>query len=103
QITGSLNGIVTDQTDARVPGAKVIVKNEANGDVRTTTAESTGFWSVTALIPGTYTVQVSAPNFANWEMNGIVLNHGDSRSAPSRPASRLFPVRMLRFRWTRPK
>jgi hypothetical protein len=83
QITGTLSGIVTDQTEARVPGAKVIVKNEANGDVRTTVAESTGFWSVTALIPGTYTVQVSAPNFANWEMNGIVLNQGDSRTVPS--------------------
>src|SRR6516225_4314393 len=79
QITGSLSGIVTDQTEARVPGAKVIVKNDASGDERNTTADSTGFWSITALIPGTYTVKVSAANFANWEMNGIVLNQGDSR------------------------
>ncbi len=83
QLTGTLSGIVSDQTDARVPGAKIIVKNDASGDERSTTADSAGFWSVTALIPGTYTVKVSAANFANWEMNGIVLNQGDSRTVPS--------------------
>ena len=83
QLTGTLSGIVTDQTDARVPGAQVVVKNDASGDTRTTTADSTGFWSVTALIPGNYTVHVSAANFAPWEINGVVLNQGDSRTVPS--------------------
>ena len=83
QLTGTLSGIVTDQTEARVPGAKITVKNDASGDTRVTMADSTGFWSVTALIPGTYTVNVSASNFATWEMNGIVLNQGDSRTVPS--------------------
>jgi len=35
QLTGTLSGIVTDQTDARVPGAQVLVKNDASGDTRT--------------------------------------------------------------------
>jgi len=83
QLTGTLSGIVTDQTEARVPGAQVVVKNDATGDPRTTTADSSGFWSVTALIPGAYTVHVTAPNFAPWEMNGIVLNQGDSRTVPN--------------------
>jgi hypothetical protein len=83
QLTGTLTGIVTDQTEARVPGAQVVVKNDSTGDTRTTTADSTGFWSVTALIPGAYTVHVSATNFAPWEINGVVLNQGDSRTVPN--------------------
>jgi hypothetical protein len=51
-ITATLSGIATDQTDARIPGAKVVVKNEASGDQRDTKADTQGFWSITALIPG---------------------------------------------------
>jgi len=83
QLTGTLSGIVSDQTDARVPGAQVVVKNDSTGDTRTTTADSSGFWSVTALIPGSYTVHVSATNFAPWEINSVVLNQGDSRTVPN--------------------
>ena len=74
QLTGTLSGIVVDQTDARIPGASITVKNDATGDNRTTTGDSSGVCSITALIPGTYTVSVSAPNFAKWELRGIVLN-----------------------------
>src|ERR1700721_460356 len=54
-ITATLSRIATDQTDARIPGAKVLVKNEASGDQRDTKSDNDGFWSVTALIPGSYT------------------------------------------------
>ena len=56
QLTATLSGIVTDQTDARVPGARVVVVNEASGDTRETKADDQGFCSVTALVPGTYKV-----------------------------------------------
>ena len=69
QLTGTLSGITADQTDARVPGAKVVVTNESTGDVRETKSDSQGFFSVTALIPGTYKVTISAKSFATWEMN----------------------------------
>lgn len=83
QLTGTLSGIVVDQTDARIPGASITVKNNSTGDLRTSTADSSGFWSVTALIPGNYNVIVSAQNFAKWELNGIVVNQGDSRTVPN--------------------
>ena len=83
QLTATLSGIAADQTDARIPGAKVVVKNEATGDVRETKADSSGFFSVTALIPGTYSVTISAKSFATWEENGILLNQGDSRTVPN--------------------
>src|SRR3954454_3830160 len=54
QLTGSLNGTSYDQTGAIVPNAKVIVKNEGSGDVRQTTSNNSGYFTVTALPPGTY-------------------------------------------------
>jgi hypothetical protein len=79
-ITATLSGIATDQTDARIPGAKVVVKNEASGDQRDTKADTQGFWSITALIPGSYSVNISAKGFSPWEETGVVLNQGDSRT-----------------------
>jgi Carboxypeptidase regulatory-like domain/TonB-dependent Receptor Plug Domain len=83
QLTATLSGIATDQTEARVPGAKVVVVNEATGDTRETKADNQGFFSVTALIPGTYKVTITAKSFATWEENGILLNQGDSRTIPN--------------------
>ena len=83
QLTATVTGIVADQTDARIPGASVVVTNEATGDTRATKADGQGFWSVTALIPGSYKVAISAKSFTSWEMSGIVLNQGDSRTIPN--------------------
>src|ERR1700739_3017273 len=80
QLTATLSGLVTDQTDARAPGAKVVITNEASGDTRDTKADSQGFFAVTALPPGTYKITITAKSFAGWEENAIVLNQGDSRT-----------------------
>jgi hypothetical protein len=37
QLTGTLSGTTYDSTGAVVPNAKVTMKNEASGDVRSTT------------------------------------------------------------------
>jgi len=79
-ITATLSGIASDPTDARIAGAKVVVKNEASGDARETKSDSQGFWSVTALIPGSYSVSISAKGFSPWEETGVLLNQGDSRT-----------------------
>ncbi len=83
QLTATLSGLAADQSDARVPNATVVVKNESTGDERKTTADSSGFFSVTALIPGKYTITISAKGFSNWEETGVVLNQGDSRTLPN--------------------
>ena len=83
QLTGTLSGTATDQTDARIPGATVTIVNDATGDKRDTKADSSGFFSVPALIPGTYTVKISAKGFASWEETGVLLNQGDSRTLPN--------------------
>jgi hypothetical protein len=83
QLTGTLSGIASDQTDARIPGAHVAIVNDASGDKRDAATDSAGFFSVTALVPGSYTVTISAKGFASWEEHGITLNQGDSRTIPN--------------------
>lgn len=80
QLTGTISGTVTDQTEARVPGAKVVISNDASGDARATISDSQGFFSITALPPATYTVTITDKGFATWKEIGIVLNQGDSRT-----------------------
>jgi len=83
QLTGTISGTATDPSDARIPGATVTMVNDATGDKRDTKTDSSGFFSVTALPPGTYTVTVSSKGFASWKETGISLNQGDSRMIPS--------------------
>lgn len=61
---GSLRGDVQDSTGARIPGAKVMLESLASGEQRETSTEDRGEFRVDDLVPGTYRVSVSAPNFA---------------------------------------
>jgi hypothetical protein len=58
-----ISGFVKDQTGAVIANAKVSVKNEANGLERTATTNSEGYYIVTQLPSGFYTVSVEASGF----------------------------------------
>jgi hypothetical protein len=83
QLTATLSGTAEDQTGARIPGAVILVTSDTTGDKRDSKADSDGFWSVTALPPGTYTVTVSSKGFSTFKETGILLNQGDSRTVPN--------------------
>jgi len=83
QLTGTLSATVTDSAGAVVPNAKVTMKNERSGDVRTTVSNGSGYFTVTAVQPGSYSVTVEAPGFKTWQQTGIVFAQGDSRTLPS--------------------
>jgi hypothetical protein len=83
QLTGTLSGTTYDATGAVVPNAKVTMKNEASGDIRTSTSNSSGYFSITAVQPGTYSVTVSATGFKSWEQKAIEFGQGDSRTLPN--------------------
>jgi len=83
QLTGTLSATVTDSAGAVVPNAKVTMRNAASGDVRTTVSNGSGYFSITAVQPGTYSVSIEAPGFKTWDQAGIVFSQGDSRTLPS--------------------
>ena len=63
--SSTVTGTVTDQSGAKVSGAKVIVTNQATGVSVATVTTGSGDYNVPYLIAGTYQVQVIAPGFAN--------------------------------------
>ena len=74
QLTGSISGVAHDQSQSAIPNAKVEVKNEASGDVRTSVTNTSGFFTVTALQPGSYTITISAQASIPGRESGAVLN-----------------------------
>ncbi len=63
QSTASLRGRVTDPQAAAVAGAKIVVRNQATGEARTTVTDSQGEYQVAALPVGTYRLEVSQEGF----------------------------------------
>jgi hypothetical protein len=62
--TSTIEGTVTDASGAVVSGAEVTVSGTTLASVRTATTGANGFYRVTALPAGTYTLAVSAKGFA---------------------------------------
>jgi len=63
----SISGFVRDASGAVVPGAKVLIKNEAVEFERTITSNNEGYYVVSALPPGFYTVRVEHAGFSTFE------------------------------------
>ena len=61
--TARLQGTVTDPQDAAIAGANVQVANTGTGFAATVTTSELGFYSVSALPPGSYRVEVSQKGF----------------------------------------
>ncbi|MCL2659531.1 MAG: TonB-dependent receptor [Acidobacteriaceae bacterium] len=78
-VYGSLFGTVADPSGAIVPGAQVTVTSVERGTTYATQTNSDGFWRVGNLIPGTYSVAVTAGTFATGEVRSIELNAGVSQ------------------------
>jgi hypothetical protein len=79
--TGSIGGTVTDASGAIIPGAKIVLKNEGNGTLRSSVTDGAGFFNFVAVYPGSYTVTITAAGFNSWEENGLPLSQGANLSA----------------------
>jgi len=77
---GSLNGTVTDTTGAVIPDARIELTNEASGIGRNSVSNGLGYFNIVAIPPGTYSVKVSAKDFASWEVKGIVFYAGENHA-----------------------
>lgn len=75
----SLSGRVVDPQSAVVPMADVMVRSEDTGIEQTTKTNGQGNWSVRFLIPGNYSIRVTAPGFKQVERHGVSLQTADQK------------------------
>src|SRR5690348_8486777 len=70
---GTISGFVKDQSNAVIANAKITLANQSGVERSTTTNES-GYYSVTNLPPGLYTVKADAPGFQEFESDSNKLD-----------------------------
>ncbi len=75
-----ISGFVKDQAGGVITGAKVTVKSDTRAFVRSATTNAEGYFVITQLPPGTYTVTVEASGFKQYQETGRKLD-------PNLPAS----------------
>ncbi len=73
---GSISGSVLDTSGAVIPGATVTIENTATNAVEKITADSSGFFKAPLVEPGTYTVSITAPGFAEFRANNVIVQVG---------------------------
>ena len=73
QSSGTIQGVVSDNTGAVMPNAAILVRNLETGVESRTASNNVGFYTVPALNPGRYSVTCSAPGFAPKEFPSLRL------------------------------
>ena len=62
----TISGFVKDQSGATVPGAKIVVRNKSGVERQAATNDS-GYYAITNMPPGLYTITVEAAGFQRFE------------------------------------
>lgn len=73
---GTISGTITDSSGAAIPNATVEIRNAATDVLRSLSTNDAGFYSVPNLVPGAYSIRVSAPGFAIAQRTGVSLTVG---------------------------
>jgi Carboxypeptidase regulatory-like domain len=73
--TASLNGRVSDESGAVVPGAKITL-NEPSGTGRTTVSSANGTYAFSGLVPGEYSITASAPLLSTGQILQLTIHAG---------------------------
>lgn len=80
QFTTTIEGRVSDPSDAAVPNAEVSVENVATGIKRTVRTSENGFYRAPSLPPGTFTVRVTAQGFESLIQENILLQSDQTKT-----------------------
>lgn len=73
QTSGTVQGTVTDDTGAVIPGAQVVVSNIETGVSSEASTNEVGFFTVPGLNPGLYSVTCSSEGFSSKEFPEVRL------------------------------
>src|SRR5688500_16600396 len=82
QSTGSITGVVKDNSGGVIPGVTVVVKNDATGAAQEGVTDADGRFQVTALGAGSYSVTASLSGFKTAVQKAIRLAPGQPITVP---------------------
>src|SRR3954470_16582236 len=77
-INGTIEGTITDQSGAAVPGVSVTVTNVDTGDSRVVVSNEAGVYRAPLLPLGRYRVSAELQGFRKFEQQGLTLSAGQS-------------------------
>src|SRR5262249_13766104 len=76
--TGQINGLITDNTGAVVPGASVKAVETATGLARDTVTGADGRYVFTSLRPTTYDITAELSGFRTSQRKGVLLQANEN-------------------------
>ncbi len=79
-VTGSIQGVVVDQSGGVLPGATVTVTNMATGATREAVTDAEGLFAAELLAVGPYEVSVELSGFAGRKESDVALTVGQTRT-----------------------
>ena len=72
-VNGTFHGTVTDATGAVIPGAAIDVKNLGSGQHRQAMTDDKGFYTITEIPPGHYSMTVTKSGFATTSRPDVAI------------------------------
>jgi hypothetical protein len=81
QVTAALQGRIADPSGAAIPNAQVTLTDASTNIRQQTLSSSAGDYIFTALNPGAYRLDISAPGFERLSRSGITATVGQTTSA----------------------
>jgi hypothetical protein len=82
--SGSIRGVLTDQSGAVIVGASVRVQHQATGATSTQTSNREGAFVFPALAVGQFQLKVTAPGFRTAEVNAVTVQVGQTTTVDVR-------------------
>ncbi|HWR51270.1 MAG TPA: TonB-dependent receptor, partial [Bryobacteraceae bacterium] len=82
-VSSTINANINDPTGAAVPSAKCELVNAATTAVRRAETTTDGVCTFAAVLPGNYTLRVTAAGFSTYEMKEIAVSASETRSIPN--------------------
>ena len=73
---GAIGGTVSDPNGAVVAGAKVTAHNNGTNAEKAVTTDNSGYYRITQLQPGSYTVTVTPTGFAPFKSENVIVQVG---------------------------
>ncbi len=74
QATGSMTGLVSDESGAAIPGVTIEITNVGTNQTRTAITDAAGAYTVLQLAPGSYSVKATLSGFKVVARDGVTVS-----------------------------